>query len=218
MAIRIIVLLGAPGSGKGTTAEKIRDRLGAVHLSTGDMLRAAVQAGTPTGREADACMKKGELVPDDVMVRLVEDRLDEGAAATLYLLDGFPRTTAQARLLETCLTARGGSIARVVFLDAPRDVLIDRLTGRRICRQCGMNFHVRNIPPRKEGVCDACGGELYQRPDDNRETIENRLDVYASQTSDLIDLYTKRGLLSRVDSAQGADALAEEVASIVQPE
>ncbi len=213
--MKIIVLLGAPGSGKGTTAEKIRDRLNAVHLSTGDMLRAAVKAGTPTGKTADGYMKKGELVPDDVMVRLMEDRMEQGDANALYLLDGFPRTIAQAELLEQSLVARNGRIARVVFLDAPRDVLIDRLTGRRICRSCGMNFHVRNIPPKREGVCDACGGELYQRPDDNRETIENRLDVYERQTSDLIARYTDLGLLTRVDSAQGAEALAEQVANIV---
>lgn len=213
--MEIIVLLGAPGSGKGTTAEKIRDRINAVHLSTGDMLRAAVKAGTPTGRTAEDFMKKGELVPDDVMVRLMEDRMDQGDTGALYLLDGFPRTIAQAELLEQSLAARNGRIARVVFLDAPRDVLIDRLTGRRICRSCGMNFHVRNIPPKREGVCDACGGELYQRADDNRDTIENRLDVYERQTSDLIARYTDLGLLSRVDSAQGADALAEQVANIV---
>lgn len=212
----IIILLGAPGSGKGTTAEKIRDRLKAVHLSTGDMLRAAVKAGTPTGQAADACMKKGELVPDDLMVRVLEERLDQEPADALCLLDGFPRTPVQAELLEKSLAAREGRIARVVFLDAPREILIDRLTGRRICRSCGKNFHIRNVPPKQEGVCDACDGELYQRPDDNQETIENRLDVYARQTRDLIKRYTDMGLLARVDSAQGADVLAEQVAELLQ--
>jgi len=214
--MRLIILLGAPGSGKGTTAGKIRERLGAQHLSTGDMLRAAVKEGSPAGKEAEDYMKKGDLVPDEVIVRLVRDRLDRGSEGDLFLLDGFPRTVRQAELLEQSIAERDGSLSGVIFLDAPRAVLIERLTGRRICRDCGMNFHVTNVPPRQEGVCDACGGELYQRPDDHRETIENRLDVYARQTEDLIARYRDRGILTRVDSSQGADQLAEQVAAIVE--
>ena len=214
--MKVVVLLGAPGSGKGTTAEKTRDKLGAQHLSTGDMLRAAVKDKTPAGREAEAYMSRGELVPDSIIVRLVEDRLDRGAEDAVYLLDGFPRTAEQAGLLEESVARRNGRIAVVVYLDAPRETLISRLTGRRICRGCGMNYHVVNLPPKKEGVCDACGGELYQRPDDNRDTIENRLDIYASQTEELIARYRSQGILKRVDSSRDPDELAAQVDEIVR--
>ena len=209
--MKVIILLGAPGSGKGTTAVKIRDEAKLIHISTGDMLRDAVKKGTDLGREAESYMKRGALVPDALMIKLVESRLDKGLVDDLYLFDGFPRTIPQAELLEQSLARRGGGIAKVFFLDAPRKVLIDRLTGRRTCRQCGANFHIRNIPPKKAGVCDACGGELYQRADDREETIVNRLEVYNRETEGLISRYEKQGNLLRVDSAQGATELAEEV-------
>jgi adenylate kinase len=214
--MKVVILLGAPGSGKGTTAERIRDAAHLIHVSTGDMLRESVKKGTEIGREAETYMKRGALAPDSVIIKLVEARLDAGHAEDAYLFDGFPRTIPQAELLEKSLAGRRGAIAHVIFLDAPRKVLIERLTGRRTCRKCGANYHIRNIPPKKEGVCDACGGELYQRPDDREETIVHRLDVYNKETEGLISRYEKQGLLKRVDSSQEASRLASEVQRILE--
>jgi adenylate kinase len=214
--MRAVILLGAPGAGKGTAAEQVKLAASLVHVSTGDMLRDAVKNATPVGREADAYMKRGELVPDDVIVRIVEDRLDAGEADAAYLFDGFPRTERQAELLEKSLDERDGSIDLVFFLDAPREVLISRLAGRRVCRACGATYHVVNIPPRSEGVCDACGGELYQRADDREETVANRLDVYGRQTQGLISRYEEKGLLRRVDSSQGVDELVAEMVAALE--
>ena len=196
--MKVIVMLGAPGAGKGTIADGIKAAKGYVHVSTGDMLREAVKKGTTLGREAETFMMKGELVPDEIIARIVEERLDGASSEEVYVFDGFPRTIEQARMLERSLTRRGGQVDRVFYLDAPREVLIARLAGRRICRKCGANYHVVNIPPKKDGVCDACGGELYQRPDDREETIANRLEVYARQTEALIAHYQKEGVLVRI--------------------
>lgn len=211
--MKVTILLGAPGSGKGTIAERIRDICGLVHLSTGDALRAAVKAGTDVGRLAESYMTKGELVPDDVIVRIVEGRFDAGAGTEHYLFDGFPRTENQAELMEKGLEQRGGKMAHVVLLDAPRQILMDRLTGRRVCRQCGASFHIRNIPPKQDGVCDACGGELYQRKDDQEQTIANRLEVYKKQTEGLIARYEAKGILFKIDSSRNAAEVSEEIAS-----
>ena len=161
-------------------------------------------------------MKRGELVPDDLIIRLVEERLDAGQPDDAYMFDGFPRTTAQAELLGRSVERRGGKITHVFFLDAPRSVLISRLTGRRVCRKCGTNYHVVNIPPKVAGVCDACGGELFQRPDDSEATIVNRLDVYSKQTESLIARYEKQGILVRVDSSRKADKLVAEMVGILR--
>jgi adenylate kinase len=210
-----IILLGAPGSGKGTAAERLRAETPYAHVATGDMLREAVKNGTPLGRRAEDYMKKGELVPDDVIIRLVEERLDRGGAGDRYMFDGFPRTVPQAEMLEKSIERRGGRVRKVFFLDTPRPVLISRLTGRRTCRKCGTNFHVVNIPPRKPGVCDACGGELYQRADDMEATIVNRLDVYNRQTEGLIARYEQKGLLARVNSDTGVSKLVAEIRSFL---
>jgi len=210
-----IILLGPPGSGKGTAADRLKGRTGYIHVATGDMLREAVKAGSEVGREAEGYMKRGELVPDAVIIRIVEERLDKGSASDRYMFDGFPRTLAQAELLEQGLDRRGGRVRQVFFLDTPREVLISRLTGRRVCRACGATYHVVNIPPRQEGVCDACGGELYQRADDCRETIENRLEVYNRETEALIARYEEQGLLVRVNSDQGVDNLVAEIAALL---
>lgn len=176
------------------------------------MLREAVKQGTPVGREAEGYMKRGELVPDSVMIRLVEERLDRKQSGDgCFMFDGFPRTLAQAELLDETLSRRGAAILRVFFLDAPRDLLISRLAGRRICRNCGANYHVVNIPPKKPGVCDQCGGDLYQRPDDQEATIANRLDVFRRQTQSLIDYYDRKGILVRVDSARPRDVTVAEI-------
>lgn len=214
--MKVTILLGAPGSGKGTIAEKVRDACRVIHLSTGDALRAAVKEGTEVGRKAEEFMTKGELVPDEVIVKIVEDRFDAGAGDEHFLFDGFPRTENQAELLEKGLEQRGSSIAMVVLLDAPRDVLMERLTGRRVCRQCGQSFHVRNIPPKVEGVCDKCGGELYQRKDDEEETIANRLEVYKEQTEGLIARYEGLGLLCRIDSTADADEVGAEISAMIR--
>ncbi|MBM4143089.1 MAG: adenylate kinase [Lentisphaerae bacterium] len=208
-----IILLGAPGAGKGTAAEKIRELTSYAHVATGDMLRDAVKRGSDLGREAEGYMQRGELVPDEIIIRLVEERLDAGRADGRYMFDGFPRTVRQAELLEQSIARRGGRLRAVFFLDAPRAVLVSRLGGRRICRKCGMNFHVVNIPPRRAGVCDACGEELYQRADDEEATIMNRLDVYARQTAGLIARYEGRNLLVRVNSDTGVDALVSAIRS-----
>jgi adenylate kinase len=213
--MKVVILMGAPGSGKGTTADRISDA-GYQHVSTGDILRAAVKGGTELGLEADGYMKSGALVPDELIVRLIEDLLDKGSDESAYLFDGFPRTEVQAELLDKALESRKSDINMVLFLDVPRDVLITRLTGRRICRSCGISFHVTNIPPKVEGVCDACGGELYQRADDCEETIVNRLEVYNNQTESLISHYEKRDLLTRLDGDQGANNLAVEVKSLLK--
>ncbi len=207
----IVVLLGPPGAGKGTLAEIIRDKTGYEHVATGDMLRDAVHRGTETGKKAEGYMKSGELVPDSVMAKLVEDRLDSGSGSGRYLFDGYPRTEHQAELLEKSVAERGGQISRVFLLEASRETLISRLTGRRICRKCGRNYHVVNRPPRREGICDECGGELYQRPDDKKKTIENRLDVYDEQTKGLVSRYESQGKLERVNSDQDADTAADKI-------
>ncbi len=207
----IVILLGPPGAGKGTLAEIVRDKTGYEHVATGDMLRDAVKRGTETGKKAEGYMKSGELVPDSVIAELVEDRLDSGSGSGRFLFDGYPRTAQQAELLDKSVGERDGKISRVFLLEVSRETLISRLTGRRICRQCGRNYHVVNRPPQHEGICDECGGELYQRPDDKKETIENRLDVYDEQTKGLISRYESEGKLDRVNSDQDPDAAAGQI-------
>ncbi len=214
--MRTIILLGAPGAGKGTIAEGIRSSSPFVHVSTGDMLREAVKAGTPVGQKAEAFMKRGELVPDGVILALVEERLDKGSRDGAYMFDGFPRTIEQARMLDAILEKRAARIDRVFLLDAPRELLISRLTGRRVCRKCGQGYHVVNIPPRKEGICDVCGGDLYQRADDQESTILNRLDVYTRQTESLISFYDKKGVLVRVDSARPRQDTVAEILRVTE--
>ena len=180
------------------------------------MLREAVKQGTAVGREAEAYMKRGELVPDTTIIRIVEERLDKGSKDDAYMFDGFPRTDTQARMLDESLAKRGAKLDVVFQLAAPRELLMARLTGRRVCRKCGASFHVINIPPKREGVCDACGGELYQRPDDQESTILKRLDVYEQQTEGLIQYYAKRGVLVTVDSARPRQDTVAQILQYVQ--
>jgi adenylate kinase len=211
--MRVIILLGAPGAGKGTAAEGIKAQTNYLHISTGDILREAVKQGTPVGKRAEAFMKRGELVPDAIMMQVVEERLGKGSPDDCYMFDGFPRTKEQAELLAASLARRNAAVNFVFFLDAPREVLISRLAGRLICRACGANYHAVNIPPRKAGVCDACGGELYQRPDDMEATVVNRLDVFRRQTEGLIAYYKQQGVLVCLDGA--AQPRQKTVAEIV---
>ncbi len=215
--MKTIILLGAPGAGKGTIAEGIRNESSFVHVSTGDMLREAVKNGTVVGREAEGYMKRGELVPDGVIVGIVSERLERGARDQAYMFDGFPRTMDQASLLDQALSRYSSKVDKVFLLDAPRDLLMARLTGRRVCRKCGQSYHVINIPPKKAGICDLCGGDLYQRADDSEATIMNRLEVYAKQTESLISYYEKKGVLVRVDSARQRQETVAEILAIAKP-
>ncbi|MDD3440016.1 MAG: adenylate kinase [Kiritimatiellae bacterium] len=205
-----IILLGAPGAGKGTLAEGVRNATDFIHVSTGDMLRAAIKAGTSTGLEAKAFMEKGELVPDEVILRIVRERLAQGRPTDRYMFDGFPRTLEQARGLDETLAELNGRVNQVFLLEVPTPVIVSRLSGRRICKSCGAVYHVTNIPSKVEGVCDQCGGPLYQRPDDSEETVLNRLEVYQRQTASLIDFYETKGVLVRINAGTTPrDATAE---------
>jgi adenylate kinase len=193
-----LILLGPPGAGKGTQAKLLMERLKIPQVSTGDMLRAAVKAGTPLGRQAQQYMDRGTLVPDEVIIGLVRERLQEPDCAGGYILDGFPRTVAQAEALGKTLSALHAALDHVVSLEVPTEVLVLRIAGRRTCKNCGAMYHVRFSPSRLEGRCDACGGETHQRGDDREETVRRRLAVYADQTAPLISFYEGRGLLRRV--------------------
>ena len=211
--MKAIILLGAPGAGKGTLAEGVKNATAFIHVSTGDMLRAAIKAGSPTGLEAKAFMEKGELVPDDVILRIVGERLAQGRPDDQYMFDGFPRTLEQARRLDDVLAGLGGAVNQVFLLEVPVPVIVSRLSGRRICKGCGAVYHVTNIPSKKEGVCDQCGGVLYQRPDDSEATVLNRLEVYQRQTASLIDFYEKKGVLVRVNAGTNPQAATAELLS-----
>jgi adenylate kinase len=201
-----VAFLGPPGAGKGTQARELAREWSVPHIATGDMLREAVAAGTALGREAKTYMDNGALVPDDVIIGMIADRLKERDARGGFLLDGFPRTIAQAEGLEKLLKDLGQPLERVVYFDVAEPELIRRLTGRRVCRSCGHSFHVVSNPPRRDGVCDVCGGELYQRVDDSEATVRNRLKVYQMQTAPLLEWYTGKGLLV---SIQGAGTIAD---------
>lgn len=189
-----IVLLGAPGSGKGTQAERIAPAFGLPHVSTGDILRAAVKAGTQLGTAAKRSMDVGELVSDEVVIGIIRERLAEPDTSQGFMLDGFPRTLEQARALDEMLADAGRSLTLVLLIDVPEDELVQRLAGRRACRSCGKGYNVVFDPPAKPGVCDVCGGELFQRDDDNEATVRNRLTVYRNQTAPLIDYYRAAGI------------------------
>ncbi len=196
-----IILMGPPGSGKGTAAEDIKTSLNYIHVSTGDMLRAAVKAGSPVGLEAKSFMEKGALVPDDVIVRIVQERLESGVPDARYMFDGFPRTERQATLLDELFVRLNGRITHVFDLQVPRSLIIERIASRRVCRQCGTVYNLRGMAPAKPSVCDRCGGEVYQRPDDNEATIANRLDVYERESAPLIEYYGARGIVHHLDAS-----------------
>lgn len=194
-----IILLGPPGAGKGTQAKMLIDQYQIPQISTGDILRAAVKEGTSLGKEAKSFMDKGELVPDSVVIGIVEERIQEPDCTKGYMLDGFPRTVPQAEALDGMLGKLNAEIDHVVSIEVANDELVKRLTGRRTCRECGAGYHVMFDPPKVEGVCDKCGGELYQRDDDNEDTVRSRLNVYESQTLPLIDYYKVQGKIRPID-------------------
>ncbi len=197
MSVRVI-FLGPPGAGKGTQAQELAREWGVPHIATGDMLREAVAAKTALGLEAKRHMDSGGLVPDEVVIGLVGERLAQPDAKAGCVLDGFPRTVAQAEALDALFARAGIALDRVIYFDVPRSELLRRLTGRRVCRACGRTFHLVSAPPRVAGKCDDCGGELYQRADDSEATVATRLDVYQKQTAPLLDYYRGRRLLAEV--------------------
>ncbi len=211
-----LILLGPPGAGKGTQAKRLIDRYGIPQISTGDILRAAVREGTELGKTAKQYMDAGELVPDEVVIGIIEERLKEPDCAKGYILDGFPRTVAQADALTDVLARMGQSIDHVVSIEVPDEELVERLTGRRTCRNCGAMYHVKFSPPKKPGVCDKCGGELFQRDDDKEETIRARLKVYQDQTAPLIAYYEKAGLLRRVSGVGTVDEIYERILGVLE--
>lgn len=210
-----LILLGPPGAGKGTQAARIAEAYGIPHISTGDILRANVRAGTDLGVEAKRYMDAGDLVPDELVMRMVGDRLREPDASTGFLFDGFPRTVPQAEALQQLLVAHDAPLDAVLRLSVPRDEVIARLTGRRTCSNCGRIFHVVFDPPEVEGVCDECGGSLVQRDDDTEEVAHNRLDVYAAQTEPLEHFYWERGLLRDVEATGTPDEVFASARAIL---
>ena len=210
-----IILLGGPGAGKGTLAELLKTQKGYLHISTGDMLRAAVKSGSEVGLEAKACMEAGELVSDALILKIIKDRVAQEPVDAKFLFDGFPRTLEQAEGLQKLFAEIGGTISHVFNLDADRDVLIRRLTARRTCKTCGAIYHLISMPPKVEGVCDIDGGELYQRADDSEETILNRLEVYAKQTAPLIGYYREKGLIRDIDAGGSAENTDQQALKIL---
>ena len=213
---RKIVMLGAPGAGKGTQASMIAENFGIPHISTGDIFRANIKNGTELGKEAKAYMDKGELVPDELTVRLLLDRVAQDDCKDGYVLDGFPRTIPQAEVLEKELEKTGDKIDKAVNVDVPDENIVRRMSGRRACLKCGATYHIVHIPPKKEGICDVCGSELVLRDDDKEETVKNRLDVYHKQTSPLIDFYSKRNVLETVDGTKDSKEVFEDIKKILK--
>ncbi|NWL90043.1 MULTISPECIES: adenylate kinase [unclassified Paenibacillus] len=211
-----VLFMGPPGAGKGTQAEVIVNEFGIPHISTGDAFRLAMKQGTPVGMKAKEYIDKGLLVPDDVTVGIVRERLQQSDCENGFLLDGFPRTLSQAEALEELLNGLGRKLEHVINLKVDRDKLMARLTGRRICKSCGSTYHVIFNPPAQEGVCDKCGGELYQRSDDNEESVGTRLDEYINKTAPLLKFYEDKGLLRQVDGEQEIDSVSKEIVSILR--
>lgn len=211
-----LILLGPPGAGKGTQAKMLTDRFAIPQISTGDILRAAVKAGTEMGLQAKACMDAGALVPDAVVVGIVRDRLQEKDCQAGFILDGFPRTVPQAEALTATLAELGKNLDAVLSLEVDVEALVERLTGRRTCRDCGRGYHVKFDPPQQAGICDACGGELVQRDDDREATIRKRLEVYREQTLPLVGYYQELGLLTRVDGMQEIGSVQQQLLAALQ--
>ena len=194
-----IVMLGAPGAGKGTQAKMIAEKYRIPHISTGDIFRANIKNGTELGKQAKEYMDKGQLVPDELTVKILLDRVAQEDCKNGYVLDGFPRTIPQAEVLDKALTELGDHIDYAIDVNVTDENIIKRMSGRRACLTCGATYHIEHVPPKKEGICDACGNELVLRDDDKPETVKNRLDVYHKQTQPLIDYYTEKNILKTVD-------------------
>lgn len=211
-----IIFMGPPGAGKGTQAEKIVSDFQIPHISTGDAFRLAMSQGTPLGIKAKGYVDKGLLVPDEITNRIVKERLEQPDCAKGFLLDGYPRTIAQADALDEMLKSQSRQIDHVMNLTVDRELLLARLTGRRICKSCGATYHVLFNPPKHEGICDKCGGELYQRSDDTEEKVGTRLDEYTNKTAPLLDYYRQKGILREVNGEQDITAVTSEISSILR--
>lgn len=211
-----IIMLGAPGAGKGTQAHMIAEKYHLPHVSTGDIFRANIKNGTELGMEAKSYMDRGELVPDELTVRILLDRVAQDDCRNGYILDGFPRNIPQAEVLEKELEKLGDKIDVAIDMEVPDESIIKRMSGRRACSSCGATYHIVNIPPKKEGVCDVCGEALILRDDDREETVQKRLDVYHEQTQPLIDFYTKKGILKTVDGTQDMMDVFQTIMKILE--
>lgn len=209
-----IVLLGPPGAGKGTQAKSISNRYSIPHISTGDIFRKNISENTPLGVEAKRYMDEGQLVPDEVTINMVKDRLQEDDCKNGYLLDGFPRTVNQAEALEEFLNSRNESLSTALLIEVPKDFILERMTGRRVCPSCGASYHIKFNPP-VDGKCELCGTEVVQRKDDTEETVRERLDVYERQTQPLIDFYKNKNLLSEVDGTKAINEVFEGICKIL---
>ncbi|MBB3909017.1 adenylate kinase [Anoxybacteroides rupiense] len=210
-----LVLMGLPGAGKGTQAEKIVEKYEIPHISTGDMFRAAIKERTALGLQAKEYMDRGDLVPDEVTIGIVRERLSKDDCQRGFLLDGFPRTVAQAEALESMLMELGRSIDSVINIQVDKEILMERLTGRRICKDCGATYHLVFNPPAQSGVCDKCGGELYQRADDNAETVANRLEVNMKQAQPLLDFYQSKGYLHNINGQQEIEQVFADICELL---
>lgn len=208
-----LILLGPPGAGKGTQAANIVEKYNVPHISTGDIFRKNIKEGTALGVEAKAFMDRGELVPDSLVIAIVADRLREEDCQAGFLLDGFPRTVAQAEALDEVLTSMNCSLNHVVNIQVDPKLLVERAVGRRICRDCGATYHIAFNPSKVEGVCDKCSGELYQRSDDNEETVSNRVRVYVEETSPLVSYYSNKGIIVNLDGEKTIEAVFEDICS-----
>ena len=211
-----IVLMGLPGAGKGTQAEKIVEKYAIPHISTGDMFRAAIKEGTELGLKAKSFMDEGKLVPDEVTIGIVRERLSQDDCEKGFLLDGFPRTVPQAEALDGILEELGRPVEHTINIDVQKDELVARLSGRRICKVCGASYHLIFNPPAEEGECDKDGGELYTRADDNPETVENRLAVNMNQAQPLLDFYQAKGVLTNIDGQQDIDKVFADLDALLQ--
>ncbi|MCR5118317.1 MAG: adenylate kinase [Lachnospiraceae bacterium] len=210
-----IIMLGAPGAGKGTQAKMIAETYKLPHVSTGDIFRANIKNGTELGKEAKAYMDKGELVPDELTVRILLDRVAQEDCANGYVLDGFPRTIPQAEVLDAELDKLGEKVDFAIDVEVPDENIVKRMSGRRACLKCGATYHIVHIPPKTEGICDACGSELVQRDDDKEETVKNRLSVYHQQTQPLIDFYNNKGVLKTVDGTKDSAEVFADIKKIL---
>ena len=210
-----IIMLGAPGAGKGTQAKMIADKYGVPHISTGDIFRANIKNGTELGMEAKKYMDQGLLVPDELTVRILLDRVAQDDCKNGYVLDGFPRTGPHAGVLDSELTKLGDHIDYAINVDVPDENIVKRMSGRRACLTCGATYHIEHVPPKKEGICDVCGSELVLRDDDKPETVKNRLNVYHEQTQPLIDFYTEKGVLKTVDGTVPMEEVFAAITAIL---
>jgi len=210
------ILLGAPGAGKGTQADIIVKEMSLPHVASGDLFRHALKNGTDLGKQAESYMKAGQLVPDEITIKMILERIAKDDCMSGCVFDGFPRTLEQAKALDVALEKQGKSIEKAIYIEVPESVLLDRLTGRWVCRTCQSPFHQQNQPPKKEGVCDKCEGELYQRADDKEETIKERLKVYFAQTMPLLEYYEKKGRLFKCNGNQHIDEVGKDIVKFLK--